>query len=107
MASCLTLNSNNSLANIFFNKRGLNTYLGYNESTSFCQEAGSRFIVSYFNGASTWKAYNDLGDVPVSVETSSMLVTGSCKEERVTNKAFWIIVSRIIYSGVVYRCRCL
>ena len=89
MASCLTLNSNNSLANIFFNKRGLNTYLGYNESTSFCQEAGSRFFVSYFNGASAWKAYNDLGDVPVSVETSSMLVTGSCKEERVTNKAFW------------------
>lgn len=83
MASCLTLNHDNNLAQIFFDKRDLNTYLGYTESTYFCQETGPRFYESYFNNASAWKAYNDLGDVPVRDDGFSHKVSGTCKDEDV------------------------
>lgn len=81
--ACQSLKHDNNLADIFFDYRNLGTYLGYNESNTFGQRAGSHFLSSMLKGNSAKKAYNELGGIVADYNSNTTKVTGDYLKEDV------------------------
>ena len=80
---CLSLNNNNSFADILRTNCKLGTYLGYDEENTYGPISGTHFIRSVLNGLSVEKAYNDLKKISIYDENaeSTLRVSGNCQQE--------------------------
>ena len=82
-AACQSLKHDNNLADIFFDYRNLGTYLGYNESNTFGQRAGSHLLSSMLKGVSAEKAYKELGGIEAVYNKNNTVITGTYLNEDV------------------------